>query len=184
MAEIKALAPREELYLYYVSTYENLIHVKMPACSAAKGELIETGTSLLDLSGFSMSTFTKETRELVKMSSEMGANFYPEIMHKMYIVNAGWGFWAAWAVIKPFIDKKTALKINLLGTNYQKELFKQVPAENVPRFLGGECECEGGCLETEPGPWDEFPGDDVGELGKARKKAKMDGKDYEQVVEA
>ena len=26
--------------------------------------------------------------------------------------------------------------------------------ENLPRFLGGTCECEGGCLAKMPGPWD------------------------------
>ena len=113
-----------------------------------------------------MSMFTKETRELVQMSSEIAQDYYPEILNKMFIVNTGWGFRAIWAVVKPFIDKKTTNKISILGTSFQEELFKAVPPENVPCFLGGECECEGGCLETEPGPWDTHPADDVGEEAK------------------
>ena len=33
--------------------------------------------------------------------------------------------------------------------------------ENVPTFLGGECECEGGCNYADKGPWQGFKGDRV-----------------------
>ena len=30
--------------------------------------------------------------------------------------------------------------------------------ENLPEFLGGSCRCEGGCLSSGVGPWNEYPG--------------------------
>ena len=85
---------------------------------------------------------------MVKMSADIGKNYYPEVMHRTFIINAGFGFRAAWAIIKPFLDRKTVSKFAILGSSYQKELFKHVDPESVPRELGGECECEGGCLNV------------------------------------
>lgn len=55
-----------------------------------------------------------------------------------------------WAVVKPFLDSKTAAKFHLLGSDYQKTLLQYVDADQLPKELGGDCVCEGGCIV---GPW-------------------------------
>lgn len=44
-------------------------------------------------------------------------------------------------------------KIHVLGSGYQRELLAQVPAENLPKTLGGKCECDKGCQYSDAGPW-------------------------------
>ena len=72
-----------------------------------------------------------------------------------YIINAPWGFSSAFSVVKKFLDPVTVAKIHILGSGYQKELLAQVPKENLPKRLGGACECQGGCEYSDLGPWKE-----------------------------
>lgn len=47
---------------------------------------------------------------------------YPETLKKLYIINCGQMFKAAWTVISRFIHPITAGKVIILGTNYQETL--------------------------------------------------------------
>ena len=71
----------------------------------------------------------------------------------MFIVNAPFLFSGVWAIIKPWLDKKTRDKISIHGSGFLKELLPLIDKENLPDFLGGECKCEqcGGCLAMNPG---------------------------------
>ena len=71
----------------------------------------------------------------------------------MYVVNAPWGFSSVFSVVKKFLDPVTSAKIHMLGSGYQTELLKQIPAENLPKELGGTCNCEKGCQLSDAGPW-------------------------------
>ena len=62
-------------------------------------------------------------------------------------------FSIAWKVIKPWIDERTQKKITIEGSKYQKKLLELVEPQNLPEFLGGTCNCYGGCLSCDPGPW-------------------------------
>lgn len=42
------------------------------------------------------------------------------------------------------LDEATVAKISIIGSNYQKSLLDLIDAENLPVFLGGTCDCEGG----------------------------------------
>ena len=90
-------------------------------------------------------------------TASLGQNRYPEIMGKFYIINAPWAFSAVWAIIKPWLDEVTVSKIDIIGAGYRDKLLAQIPAENLPKDLGGTCECEGpgGCSMSDAGPWKE-----------------------------
>ena len=83
----------------------------------------------------------------------MGQNRYPETMGKFYIINAPWTFSAIWAVIRPWLDEVTASKVDILGTGYMETLLSQIDKENLPKDLGGDCDCPGGCSLSDAGPW-------------------------------
>ncbi|CAL9095630.1 unnamed protein product [Musa textilis] len=73
----------------------------------------------------------------------------------MFIINAGQGFRLLWSTVKSFLDPKTTAKINVLGNKYQSKLLEVIDASELPEFLGGTCNCEGGCLRSDKGPWND-----------------------------
>jgi hypothetical protein len=131
------MCTKEEIIQHYIREYEYLLHVRLPACSAAVGKRIETTLSVLDIKGFSMGMFKKTSREFVKLPIGITQNNYPEIMHKLYIINAPLLFRGAWSIIKPFLAPGTLEKIKLKNSNYHDQLFEEVDPENVPEDLGG-----------------------------------------------
>jgi hypothetical protein len=58
-----------------------------------------------------------------------------------------------WGFVKPWLDEVTVSKIDILSSDYVKTLAQQIPLENLPKFLGGKCECPGGCTLSNAGPW-------------------------------
>jgi len=108
----------------------------------------------MDLKGVGISKAT-QVYSCVRQASNMSQNYYPERLGKLYVINAPWGFSGVWSVIKGWLDPVTVNKIHILGSSYQKELLEQIPAENLPKTFGGKCECEGGCMFSDMGPWQE-----------------------------
>ncbi|RYP36413.1 hypothetical protein DL767_003376 [Monosporascus sp. MG133] len=134
--------------------YERVSDPRLPACSRKAGSLLETSCSIMDLKGVTL-TKVPSVYSYVSQVTEISQNYYPERLGKLYLINAPWGFSTVWSVVKAWLDPVTVGKIHILGSGYQTELLKQVPAENLPKEFGGTCECEGGCENSDAGPWRE-----------------------------
>ncbi|KAH0559758.1 hypothetical protein GP486_003721 [Trichoglossum hirsutum] len=144
----------ERMLSNLVVEYEKLADPRLPACSRKTGNLLETCCTIMDLKGVGLSKFGS-VYSYLKQASAISQNYYPERLGKLYLINAPWGFSSVWAVIKGFLDPVTVDKIQVLGATYHAELLNQVPAENLPKEYGGECECDGGCMLSDMGPWQE-----------------------------
>lgn len=79
-------------------------------------------------------------------------NYFPEILAKVFIINAGLVFRAAWKLIKPFVDKHVLEKIEILGSDFIKKLEVHIDRRFIPRNIGGDCE---DLIQRNPGPWQE-----------------------------
>ncbi|WYZ34114.1 hypothetical protein EsH8_I_000390 [Colletotrichum jinshuiense] len=134
--------------------YEKCADPRFPACSRKYNHLVETCCTIMDLKGVTL-TRVPQVYSYVKQASVISQNYYPERLGKLYMINAPWGFSTVWGVVKGWLDPVTVQKINILGSGYQKELLNQIPAENLPKSLGGKCECQGGCHLSDAGPWHE-----------------------------
>ncbi|TFK45472.1 hypothetical protein OE88DRAFT_1211080 [Heliocybe sulcata] len=135
-----------------VYEYEKFLTDRLPACSKAVGHPVETSCTILDLKGVSVTSFWK-VKDYVSQASSIGQNYYPETMGKFYIINSPWGFSTVWNAIKVWLDEVTVSKIDILGSNYLDKVLLQIPPENLPKDLGGKCECPGGCSLSDAGPW-------------------------------
>lgn len=144
----------ERMLSNLVVEYEKLADPRLPACSRKSGKLLETCCSIMDLKGVGI-TRVSSVYGYVKQASAISQNYYPERLGKLYLINAPWGFSNAFSFVKGFLDPVTVQKIHIIGANYQTELLEQVPKENLPKQFGGECECEGGCMLSDAGPWQE-----------------------------
>lgn len=95
----------------------------------------------MDLDGLNFSTIMSkkdEINELAKLSSEISTNYYPEIGHKVIIVNAPFVFNMLWKIGKSFLNEKTVKRVAVYGSGYKKDLLKIVDEEQLPTFLGGK----------------------------------------------
>ena len=164
--ELFKVTTEERMTKYYVREYERLMKRRFPACSAVVKKPIEQSLTILDIQGIGVSHLVGKTKAFVQLASKIGQDYYPEMLGTMMLLNNGWFFSAAWAIIKNFVDEKTRKKINMLGSSYQAKLLELVDAENLPSFLGGKCTCsqiEGGCLYSDIGPWNPTGGIKVGD---------------------
>nr|XP_025686733.1 phosphatidylinositol/phosphatidylcholine transfer protein SFH3 isoform X1 [Arachis hypogaea] len=138
---------------YHVKEYERTFSLKFPACSIAARKHIDQSTAILDVEGVGLKSFNKAARDLVQRLQKIDGDNYPETLHRMYIINAGSGFRLLWNTVKSFLDPKTTAKINVLGNKYQSKLLEVIDASELPEFFGGTCNCEGGCMLSDKGPW-------------------------------
>ncbi|GMH04172.1 hypothetical protein Nepgr_006011 [Nepenthes gracilis] len=140
---------------YCVQDFEKCFAIKFPACSIAAKKHINSTTTILDVQGVGLKNLTKPARELIMQLQKIDSDNYPETFCQMYIINAGNGFKLLWNTVKSFLDPQTTSKIHVLGHGYQSKLLEIIDASELPEFLGGRCTCadQGGCLNSEKGPW-------------------------------
>ncbi|GMM29086.1 phosphatidylinositol/phosphatidylcholine transfer protein [Martiniozyma asiatica (nom. inval.)] len=155
ITKLYEITSQERMLKNLVWEYEAFVKYRLPAASRAKGHLIETSCTILDLKGISISA-AYNVVSYVKEASNIGQNYYPERMGLFYLINAPFGFTTAFKLFKPFLDPVTVKKIHILGSSYKKDLLAQIPAENLPVKFGGLSEVpesEGGLYLSDQGPW-------------------------------
>ena len=77
---------------------------------------------------------------------ENDKKYYPETTRHAFVVNAPGIVTVAWNFLSPILDARTRDKIQIMGSNYQPTLLKAIEPANLPTWLGGECDCKGGCV--------------------------------------
>ncbi|CAK9270140.1 unnamed protein product [Sphagnum jensenii] len=153
--ELLKTTTMDRMLLYHVKEWETLIDWKIPACSKMAGTCISQTLTILDMKGLTMRHMNKQVRNFIQKITKVDQDFYPEYLGKMFIVNAPTAFKAMWAVVRPWLDKRTQKKIEVHGPNFSSKLLELVDSENLPVFLGGSCCCPGGCENADAGPWNE-----------------------------
>ena len=88
--------------------------------------------------------YTVETSgvRIFKKTLVIDQNYYPEMLHKMFIINAPLSFRGVWALVQPFIDPVTSRKIEILGAKYHDRLKLEIPLQELPSIYGGMCKCK------------------------------------------
>ncbi|XP_028548419.1 phosphatidylinositol/phosphatidylcholine transfer protein SFH13-like [Dendrobium catenatum] len=147
----------ERYIKHHVQEFEKILHEKFPACSIAAKKHIDSTTTILDVQGVGLKNLSKDARDLLQNMQKIGGDYYPEILHQLFIINAGPGFKLVWNSVKGFLDPNTTAKIRVLGTKYQQALLEAIDASQLPDFFGGLCTCSdsGGCLKSNRGPWND-----------------------------
>ena len=150
------ITTEDKMVKYYIKQYERQIKYIFPACSAVVKRPVEQSCTVLDANGIGITSLFGPIKGFVKLASDIGQDYYPEMLGKMTIVNVGFLFRAVWSLVKSFIDPKTQNKINLLKSSYTDDLLVLIDAENLPHFFGGKCTCSGflyNFLGSDIGPW-------------------------------
>ena len=91
-----------------------------------------------------------KVRNQKKRGMDSGNFYYPEILGKIFIINAPFLFTALWKIAKLWIDKKTQAKVSILGGSYKNELLESIDKDMLPDYLGGKR------VGTPKFPWDDY----------------------------
>lgn len=153
VTKLMQVTTMERFVKNHVKEFEKNFAEKFPACSVAAKRHIDQSTTILDVQGVGMKQFSKAARDLIGQLQKIDGDNYPETLSRMFIINAGQGFRLLWGTVKSFLDPKTTAKIHVLGNKYQSKLLEVIDASELPEFFGGTCQCEGGCMKADKGPW-------------------------------
>ena len=94
--------------------------------------------SILDFSGFGTRHCSARFRGPMKEVLDQLQFYYPEAMHKMYIVNAPMAFRVLWRMVKPWLHPVTVSRIDIIGGSYHSKLTENgIEISQLPTYLGG-----------------------------------------------
>jgi len=189
--ELFKIGTPEDLIKYSVRINESMEREYFKLCSKIKNKYVHGVFNLIDFRGIkSTSLINKKLLTYLKESLKICQDYYPESLAGSYIINAGFAFRTFYSAIKIFLDVKTREKVRVFGENYREGLLDKIDADCLPTFWGGTCQCPGGCLFSNAGPWqkeekEEIPEDILkgrNELNNFMLNAKNNNNDDEEKI--
>jgi hypothetical protein len=76
-------------------------------------------------------------RKRHKETGEMFVKYYPNLIRKIYAINAPTIAYVIFKAVSWMFSKKNREKFNMLGKDYLKVLDKEYGLENLPKCIGG-----------------------------------------------
>jgi hypothetical protein len=170
-SRLHSLTTPERNLKNHIQESEKYYRYRLKACSIKANRDISKITVIIDLATFPYFQFST-AYELLKETTVIDQNHYPEMGFKIFIINAPNLFTSVWPLLKKLLPQHTIDKITILGQDYAACLLEHIDPKNLPSFLGGRCKCPGGCDNKDIGPWNDgtvegFP-DSMWELTKKR----------------
>jgi len=144
---------------YFIKELEHTWRCKFQECK----ELINNNKMavdqfkvIIDMKGMKLKDITnKQILQVYKQLILEVQRFFPELLHKLYILNTPMFFENAWErELSTCIDKQTLKdKIFISGDDSHDDLLAEVDEKTLPEIYGGMCECEATCVYSDVGPW-------------------------------
>jgi hypothetical protein len=140
--------PAVEVHLLANEIWSELIeHQRM----VTKDPNICQSTLIMDCAGLGMSQIYKPALAVLQAISTMDQKYYPEGMYKLFLTNCPRTVSIALGLVKPWLDVRVQQKIIMLKPHELSRLHAEIDPANLPEFLGGTCNCPGGCVALPTG---------------------------------
>jgi len=117
---------------YCIQQLENIARSKL-TLSKSTGVRMTKHVSVMDAYNIGV-TNVATVKDLMNQILGDVQVMFPETLKKLYIINSGWMFKAAWRVISKFIHPITAGKVVILGTNY-RETLSEAGITEIPDWV-------------------------------------------------
>lgn len=134
-------------HIYMNEVQHHLIRYADHVSQAGGGRPITGITVVMNAKGFSLGMIQRKTVQLVRGFLDVDQKHYPEVLHRLFVINCPSVVQAAFNLVKRSLDENTRNKIIFCGKSESLAVLQRViDNEKIPSELGGECHCEGGCL--------------------------------------
>ena len=154
ISDINRILPEPLLTQYILYKIVEVEKIIFPKCSEKFNKNINKVFCVVDLLGLSTSLMNKQIMDFVNKLISVCSKYYPGIMENLIFVNTSLVFRSIWAPCKYLYEYDTRERIQLLGFDYKTELLKKIKFEDLPKFFGGQCNCQPyGCIFSNVGPW-------------------------------
>ncbi len=150
----KVTTSHERLNTYYIQKLERMFNEYFPACSEFHRKYIYQMCIIMDLRNLNFTNLNKSVYNFVEIRATYDQSYYPEMLGQLVVINNSQLIKTMWAICSGFIDEKTKKKVKLCSEEDYKDTLKSlVDMDQLPIFFGGSCDCTGGCLNSNEGPW-------------------------------
>lgn len=145
-AVVLSMTTRENLLKYHWWSMEKHLDEAFTNCAKIseenKSELPQniSTVGIIDLNGFGMAHCTAKMLDQVKGLVAVDNICYPELLGKMFVLNAPWLAVTSWNIVKSWLDPRTIAKIEILGAvtpEVTNRLLEFITSENLPKQYGG-----------------------------------------------
>ena len=89
--------------------HKDMVRQSCLRVSERTGQTINTTTGIFDLKAFRMPG--RSVLGMFKITSSIDAEYYPESVHRLYVINAPWVFVGFWKIAQRFVDPVTKSKV-------------------------------------------------------------------------
>ncbi|KAG5470941.1 hypothetical protein CUR178_02247 [Leishmania enriettii] len=127
---------------YYLVQYANKVSKE-----AGRHAIMGT-TVIMNMEGLSFKVVQRRFLQILRAILEVDQAHYPEMLHRLFIINAPSFFRIVYDWVKGSLDENTRSKL-VLSSDKEKgtKILKHfIDEDKIPRELGGTCQCDGGCL--------------------------------------
>ena len=170
------IVSEESLWKAYSRMYELIMKHKFLACSDLFDRNIHQTVNVFDIGGFSMAIWNRQSMTFLKKALQISLEHYPELLGKLFIINAPFIFTGVWAIVKSWLDEKTRKKIVMVGKDYLKYMLEYVDEDQIPLYLGGTNQAD---FIDDFGPWNDYDlidSDEPGAVVGVRRKGDPSGR--------
>lgn len=108
----------------------------------AKHGVVKKAINVLDLSGIGLSI--RALLPALKALTKMDEDYYPERLHRSFVINAPSLFSGIWSIIKGFLDPVVASKVVICSgqSSYLPKMLEEMDAGVIPKQYGGTADWE------------------------------------------
>ena len=124
---------------YLIGKSERNLHVLLPLCSQEKKDKVEGLVIIFDLKDCGITDLlNSDIQNYFKKFVKISQDFYPQLVLKIYIINASYFFSTFWNIIKYILNETTQKKVEISSSSNLESLLDRIGADNLPEYLGGK----------------------------------------------
>ena len=150
LQELTQVASEERVVQLFIQEYEKFLRIKLPAASLACGHFVDQSFTVLDVKGVGVWQIAGQKSRLIKKILSISQDNYPELMGRMFIINAPAVFKMMFGVFKPLIGARTLKKVEMHGKSYLSKLLGHADSAQLPMDVGGSSPYT---ITDDFGPW-------------------------------